>query len=141
MEENKQIKFTLVNKCISLWGKSEMLHYIVTAEQNKFHKIFCISPRNVTNDFYNNFIPKENIFNEWSKEWVNDLIEILKNLNKNKKSQLDSPANILLILDDCCSNSKFHQSRTFQKIFTICRHYFLSCIITSQYITPILILF
>ena len=35
MEENKQIKFTLVNKCISLCGKSEMLHYIVTAEQNK----------------------------------------------------------------------------------------------------------
>ena len=48
MEENQQIKFTLVNKCISLCGmresgKSEMLHYIVMAEQNKFHKIFCIS--------------------------------------------------------------------------------------------------
>ena len=73
MEENKQIKFTLVNKCISLCGNSEMLHYIVTAEQNKFHKIFCISPRNVTNDFYNNFIPKESIFNEMMNEIVVNL--------------------------------------------------------------------
>ena len=143
--EQSQINFSLLNKCVSLCGmrgcgKSEMLRYLVMAEQHKFHKIFVISPTNVTNNFYN-FIPKENIFSEWSDEYVERLLEILKNLNKNKKSQLDSPANILLILDDCCSNTKFHQSRTFQKIFTICRHYFLSCIITSQYITPILILF
>ena len=37
----------------------------------------------------------------------------------------------------CCSNTKFHNSKTFEKIFTTGRHYFLSCIITSQYITHI----
>ena len=140
--EKSEINFTCLNRCISLSamrgsGKSEMLRYLVMAEQHKFNKIFIISPTNITNGFYNDFIPKENIFSEWSDEWVENLIEILKNLNKNKKSQTDSPKNVLLVLDDCCSNTRFHSSRTFEKIFTTGRHYFLSCIITSQYITHI----
>ena len=142
MEENSNIIFTTINKCISLCamrgsGKSELLRYLVMAEQHKFNKIFVISPTNITNGFYNDFIPKENIFSEWTDEWVETLIETLKNLNKNKKSQKDDVNNVLLILDDCCSNTKFHNSKSFEKIFTIGRHYFLSCIITSQFITHI----
>ena len=138
MEENDNIKFSIVNKCISLCamrgsGKSEMLRYIVMAEQDKFYKIFVISPTHATNNFYN-FIPKENIFSEWSDEWIESLLLALKNINKNKQSQKDNPKNVLLILDDCCSNTKFHNSKTFEKIFTIGRHFFLSCIITSQFI-------
>ena len=100
MEENDNIKFSILNKCVSLCamrgsGKSEMLRYLVKAEQHKFFKIFVISPTNITNDFYN-FIPNENIFNEWSDEWVKNLIEVLKNINKNKKSQKDNPKNVLL---------------------------------------------
>ena len=137
-----EINFSCLNRCISLSamrgsGKSEMLRYLVMAEQHKYNRIFVISPTNITNGFYNDFIPKENIFSEWSDEWVENLIEILKNLNKNKKSQTDSPKNVLLVLDDCCSNTRFHNSKTFEKIFTTGRHYFLSCIITSQFITHI----
>ena len=118
--EESQINFTILNKCISLCamqasGKSEILRYLVMAEQHKFNKIFVISPTNITNGFYNDFIPKENIFSDWSDEWVEKLIEILKNLNKNKKCQKDNVHNVLLILDDCCSNTKFHNSKTFEK--------------------------
>ena len=142
MEENTKINFSILNKCVSLCamrgsGKSEMLRYIVMAEQNKFLKIFVNSPTNITNCFYD-FIPKENIFSEWSNEWVGQLLKILANLNENKKSQKDSPKNVLLILDDCCSsNVKFHYSKTFEKLFTTGRHFFISCIVTSQYITHI----
>ena len=140
--EKSEINFTCLNKCISLCamrasGKSEMLRYLVMAEHHKFQKIFVISPTNITNGFYNDFIPKENIFSEWNNEWIEKLLEILKNLNKNKKSQTDSPKNVLLILDDCCSNTKFHNNKIFERIFTTGRHYFLSCIITSQFITHI----
>lgn len=140
--EKSEINFTCLNKCISLCamrgsGKSELLRYLVMAEQHKFNKIFVISPTNITNGFYNDFIPKENIFSEWSDEWIENLIEILKKLNKNKKCQSDKPNNVMLVLDDCCSNTKFHNSKTFEKIFTTGRHYFLSCIITSQFITHI----
>ena len=123
MEENNNIKFSILNKCISLCamrgsGKSEILRYIVMAEQHKFFKIFVISPTNITNGFYNDFIPKENIFSEWSDEWVHQLLEILKNINKNKQSQKDNVKNVLLILDDCCSNTRFHNSKIFESIFT-----------------------
>ena len=73
--EKSEINFTCLNRCISLSamrgsGKSEMLRYLVMAEQHKFNKIFIISPTNITNGFYNDFIPKENIFSEWSDEWI-----------------------------------------------------------------------
>lgn len=77
-------------------GKSKMLRYLVTAEHHKFHKIFVISPTNVTNGFYNDFIPKENIFSEWRDERVQELLNILARSNKNKKSQKDSVKNVLL---------------------------------------------
>ena len=51
-------------------GKSEILRYLVMAEHHKFYKIFVISPTNITGGYYNDFIPKENIFSEWSDEWV-----------------------------------------------------------------------
>ena len=73
-----------------------MLRYLVTAEHHKFHKIFVISPTNVTNGFYNDFIPKENIFSEWRDERVQELLNILARSNKNKKSQKDSVKNVLL---------------------------------------------
>ena len=141
MEENNNITFSILNKCVSLCamrgsGKSELLRFLVMAEQHKFYKLFVISPTNITNGFYS-FVPKENIFNEWSDEWVESLLLTLSNINKNKKSQKDKPHNVLLILDDCCSNTKFHNSKTFEKIFTTGRHFFLSCIITSQFITHI----
>ena len=142
MEENDNIKFTCLNKCISLCGmrgsgKSEMLRYLVMTEQHKFYKIFVISPTNITNGFYNDFIPKENIFSQWSDEWIESLLLALKNINKNKQSQKDKPQNVLLILDDCCSNTKFHNSKSFEKLYTTGRHYYISVINTSQYITHI----
>ena len=142
MEENDNIKFSILCKCVSLCamrgsGKSEMLRFLVMAEQHKFFKIFVISPTNITNGFYNDFIPKENIFSQWSDEWIESLLLAFKNNNKNKQSQKDNVKNVLLILDDCCSNTRFHNSKIFESIFTTSRHYFLSCIITSQYITHI----
>ena len=77
MEENEKINFTILSKWISLCamrgsGKSGMQWYLVMAEKHKFYKVFCISPTNVTNGFYDDFIKKENIFSKWSDEWVQE---------------------------------------------------------------------
>ena len=40
---------------------------------------------------------------------------------------------ILLVLDDVCSDTDFHHSKTFKQIFTKGRHYKISLIITAQY--------
>ena len=49
--ENKNINFTILNKCVSICGmrgsgKSELLRYLVINEQEKFNQIICISPTN-----------------------------------------------------------------------------------------------
>ena len=138
MDDNK-INFTILNKCVSLCamrgsGKSEMLRYLVMAEQEKFNKIFVISPTNKINNFYDDFVKPENIFDEYNDEWIDKLMIEMAKVNKGKTTQKDKPKNILLILDDCCSNTRFHSSKSFEKIFTTGRHYFISLIITTQFL-------
>jgi hypothetical protein len=41
--------------------------------------------------------------------------------------------NILLIFDDCCSDTNFHQSDAIEKLFTRGRHIYISVCITAQY--------
>ena len=44
---------------------------------------------------------------------------------------------MLLILDDCISDVNFHQSAALKKLYTRCRHFFLTLINTTQYLTGI----
>ena len=55
--------------------------------------------------------------------------------NTNKTEETAS--HILLILDDCCSDPNFHQSKSFKKLCTRGRHIKISVIITCQYIYQI----
>ena len=139
--ENKNINFTILNHCISICGmrgsgKSELLRYLVLSEQEKFNKIICISPTNKMNNFYD-FIDNKYIFDDFNNEYIELLLKKLGKINEGKNSQNDKPYNVLLILDDCCSSSKFHTNKTFEKLFTIGRHYFITTIIVSQYLKHI----
>ena len=139
---NKNINFTILNKCISICamrgsGKSELLRYIVMSEKDKFNQIICISPTNKMNNFYSDFINNKFIFEEFNNEYIQLLLKKLSEINEGKNSQNDKPYNLLLILDDCCSSSKFHTNKTFEKLFTIGRHFFISTIIVSQYLKHI----
>jgi hypothetical protein len=49
----------------------------------------------------------------------------------------DEAKHILLILDDCCSDSNFHQSKTLKKLATRGRHIKIAVMITCQYIYQI----
>ena len=53
-------------------------------------------------------------------------------INSNKSDEQAS--HVLLILDDCCSDTNFHQSKSFKKLCTQGRHIKISVIITCQYI-------
>ena len=139
--ENKNINFTILNKCVSICGmrgsgKSELLRYLVINEQEKFNQIICISPTNKMNNFYD-FINIKFIFEEFNNEYIELLLKKLSEINKGKNCQNDKPHNVLLILDDCCSSSKFHTNKTFEKLFTIGRHFFISTVIISQYLKHI----
>ena len=80
-------------------------------------------------------VPANCVFDEWDDDWIEDLISNLSKVNAGKNN---SNANhILLILDDCCSDTNFHSSGSFKKLFTRGRHLFISIIITTQYIKHI----
>ena len=126
--------FSILNKTISLVakrnsGKSVLLKYLVEQEIENFKKIFVICPTKF-NGFYDDWIESNCIFENYDEEWVEKLIYKMSNLNKNKNN--DTADHILLILDDCCSDTKFHASKSIKKLFSRGRHSFISIIITCQ---------
>ena len=131
------MNFTLQNKIVSLIGKrnsgkSQMLRYLVKQQQALFKKIFVICPTESVNHFYKDLIPKENIFESYNEDWIDKLIKKLSEINAGKSDEVAS--HVLLILDDCCSDTNFHQSKSFKKLCTRGRHIKISVIITCQYI-------
>ena len=84
---------------------------------------------------YAQLSPKpEYIYDEYSEEWVNNLIAKMTKLNSNNNPD---PKKVLLILDDCSSDHNFHQSKSLKQLFTRGRHLNISIIMTAQYIYQI----
>ena len=131
------MEFTLKNKIVSLIGKrnsgkSQMLRYLVSQQRHLFKSIFVMCPTEEVNHFYSDLVKKENIFPEYKEDWTNQLISKMTRENSGKNDQ--NASHVLLILDDCCSDTNFHQSKSFKKLCTRGRHIKISVIITCQYI-------
>jgi hypothetical protein len=128
---NKIICFTAKRNS----GKSQLLRYMVNRSKNLFHKIFVICPTETVNHFYKDLVPKTNIFSQYKEQWVEQLIDKMTEINSGKSD--NEAKHILLILDDCCSDSNFHQSKTLKKLATRGRHIKIAVMITCQYIYQI----
>ena len=131
------MNFTLENKIVSLIGKrnsgkSQMLRYLVMQQRSLFKSIFVLCPTESVNSFYKDLVKKENIFDSYNEQWIESLIKKMTEINSNKSDEQAS--HVLLILDDCCSDTNFHQSKSFKKLCTRGRHIKISVIITCQYI-------
>ena len=111
--------FTIVDKCIGLIakrnsGKSVLLKHLVNSEKHKFHKIFVLCPTEKINRFYSDIVNDDCIFDNYDEKWMNKLIDKMTEINANKPTK--ERKHILLILDDCVSDTNFHQTSTFKKI-------------------------
>ena len=134
------MEFSIRNKIICFTakrnsGKSQLLRYMVNCSKSLFHKIFVICPTETVNHFYKDLVPKTNIFSQYKEQWVDSLIDRMTEINSGKSD--DEAKHILLILDDCCSDSNFHQSKTLKKLATRGRHIKIAVMITCQYIYQI----
>ncbi len=128
--------FTLVNNKILFCGKtksgkSRILRYLLIVERKKFDKVFLFCPTESINNFYDGLIKKENIYESFNEKWLEMLLKKLSEMYSNKKDQ--KIKNILLIFDDCCSDTDFHQSNAIKKLFTRGRHLNIAVCITAQY--------
>jgi hypothetical protein len=116
-------------------GKSQLLRYLVNCSKDLFSKIFVICPTETVNHFYKDLVPAQNIFSQYKEEWVESLIAKLTDINSGKNDR--DAKHILLILDDCCSDTKFHTSKTLKLLATRGRHIKIAVMITCQYIYQI----
>jgi hypothetical protein len=97
--------------------------------------VFVCCPTESVNHFYEDIVKKQNIFDSYNEQWVETLIERMTAENAGKPD--NKASHILLILDDLCSDTNFHQSKTFKKLCTRGRHIKIAVIITAQYIYQI----
>jgi hypothetical protein len=127
----------ILNKIVLLCGKrnsgkSRLLRYILCMEKHNFQNIFLFCPTEEVNGFYKDVVPSSNIFKEYTEEWGNKLFKKMTEVNSNKPC--DECTHVLVILDDCCSDTNFRTSQSFKKMCTRGRHLKISVIITSQYL-------
>lgn len=133
------MEINLLNRTINLVakrnsGKSVLLKYLVSTCKSKWDKIFVICPSESVNHFYKEFVPENCIFDEWSEGWVESLIAKMSKINGEAGAE---KKNVLLIMDDCCSDTNFHASPTLKKLYTRGRHINISIILTTQYLNQL----
>jgi hypothetical protein len=93
--------------------------------------MFLVCPTEKITKFYEDVFDEKNVFETYSDNWVNALMNKMAEVNKGKHDK--EAKHVLLVLDDVCSDTDFHHSKTFKQIFTKGRHYKISLIITAQY--------
>ena len=128
--------FNIKNKTVILCGKrcsgkSQLMRYILIKSKHQFKKVFVICPTEQINHFYKGLIKDENIFDSYNEQWVENLMKRMGSENDGKTDK--EASHVLLILDDCCSDSNFHQSKTLKQLFTKGRHYKITIVILCQY--------
>jgi hypothetical protein len=131
------MNLTLKNKTVLVTakrgsGKSNIIKWLVQAERRVFKKIFLISPTEQVNRFFGDFIPADCIFETYSETWAEQLIAQMTKVNTGKTGA--ALENILLIMDDCISDTNMHQSPTIKKLFTRGRHIGIAVVVTTQYL-------
>jgi hypothetical protein len=131
------MQLTLKNKTLLVTakrgsGKSNIIKWLVQAERRVFKKIFLISPTEQVNRFFGDFIPADCIFEQYSEKWAEELIAKMTSINTGKSGA--ALENILVIMDDCISDTNFHASPTIKKLFTRGRHIGIAVVVTTQYL-------
>jgi hypothetical protein len=124
---------TLIFCAMRQSGKSALMKYLIEKQRELFKEIFLISPTEQINNQFSDIVKPEFIFDEYNEEWMNSLIERMTEINKSKKTK-EEKTHILLILDDCCSDSNLSKMPSFKKIFTRGRHIGITIFVSAQYV-------
>lgn len=118
-------------------GKSILLKYLIKKQRHWFKEIFIISPSSFSG-YWKDTIPDGNVFEQYSEEWVQKLIDKMARLNKGKDQKHPNFVRVLLVLDDCVSSDmKAHQSKTLRILSARGRHIGVCAMITAQYLKSV----
>ena len=129
--------FEILNKTILVVakrnsGKSQLIRYLVLVNKHLFDKMFLICPTENVNSFYSDIIEKKHILTNYNEDFIKNLIDTMTRANSNQPK--DKRQQVLLILDDCISDTTIKNSKPFELLFTRGRHINISIIFVSQYL-------
>ena len=113
------INFDVVNRTICLCarrnsGKSQLLRYIIMKNKHLFDAKFLICPTEKINKFYRDVFKPENVYETYSDNWVFALMDKMAKVNEGKNDK--ESKHVLLVLDDVCSDTDFHHSKSFKQL-------------------------
>jgi hypothetical protein len=119
-------------------GKTNLLLNMLTRKEfykNYFHYTLVFSPTaSAGDDMYDVLkLPEENIRNDFTQEDLENIIEVRKNLIKEKGIEyVGKNSRMLIILDDIIASTNFLMSPASLKMFALLRHYLCSVIVLTQ---------
>lgn len=131
--------FTLQNKCVTVCakrgsGKTVCISWLISLERENFKKIILMCPTEDVDSYYvkKGIVSSKCVFFKFDESFILRLIEKMTNINRGReKTDLEQ---VLLILDDCISDTRLHDSKAVNLLFTRGRHLGISLIITTQHI-------
>ena len=119
-------------------GKTNLLLNLLTRKEfykNYFHYTMVFSPTaSVGDDMYDVLdLPEENIRNDFTQEDLDHIIQVRKDLIKEKGIEwVAKNSRMLIILDDIIASRSFLMSPASLKMFALLRHYLCSVIVLTQ---------
>lgn len=119
-------------------GKSFLLRYILSFHQTMPIGV-CISPTESANRFFENFIPKMLIYDEYdpsiTAKFMDRQVKITEQYNNEVKKygRTDLDPRAFLILDDCLYDKTWPHDKNIRATFMNGRHFKIFFLITMQY--------
>ena len=95
----------------------------------------CISGTERASPFFQNFIPKTYIYNEFDEQKVGKIIERQTDLKRKieNESGFRADPRLCLIMDDCLYDNEWAKTKVMRSLFMNGRHYNILFILTMQY--------
>lgn len=114
-------------------GKTRLCMYFLSKLKQEYQTIWLISPTEKLRPYFEPWIDRKNVIDEWDDDWVSQFYERMQKLNSNKPKEQHH--RVLLVLDDCfVQNSKrVRDSSILDELILRGRHSSIDIVFLVQY--------
>ena len=115
-------------------GKSVLLQDLLYHKRDIPYGV-CISPTEVASPFFQQFIPKTYIYNEFDEYKVQKILERQVDIKKRieRDSGFRADPRLCLVMDDCLYDNDWARTKVIRSLFMNGRHYKILYCLTMQY--------
>ena len=115
-------------------GKSFLLQDLLYNKRDIPYGV-CISPTERASPFFQNFIPKTYIYDEYDDRIVDKILSRQKDMKKkiNRDPGFRADPRLCIIMDDCLADNIWKKSKLIRSLFMNGRHYKILYCLTMQY--------